>query len=104
MRLYHFTRLTALVGDSGMDALMRRLGEEVDLFSVAAPGRSSPPACGPAEPTLRRRSPRPLAVVRLADRRSRHVARVLQHLGRLASLMCHSEPGSSPLPVADLRP
>jgi hypothetical protein len=38
MKLYHFTRLAALVGAGGMDVIKRRVGEEVDLFSVAAPG------------------------------------------------------------------
>jgi TPR repeat protein len=36
MRLYHFTRLATLVGDSGLDVIERRVGESVDLFSVAA--------------------------------------------------------------------
>lgn len=44
MKLYHFTTLAALVGDSGMDVVKRRVGESVDLISIAAPG--SIPATG----------------------------------------------------------
>lgn len=38
MKLYHFTRLAAIVGDDGMDVIKRRVGEDVDLVSIASPG------------------------------------------------------------------
>jgi hypothetical protein len=36
--LYHFTGLRELIGADGLDALASRIGEDVDLATVAAPG------------------------------------------------------------------
>ena len=72
MKLYHFTRLAAIVGDDGMDVVKRRVGEDVDLVSIASPGSILATGLQPrkTEDPFDGALRAPSAALRLADRRS----------------------------------